>query len=255
VEAIQFNDATRMHRYACQGISVNPNPPRVGEVTTLALALKNTGPEAITINRIQFMIAAGFGMGLGWEQLPPIEHLILPADPQHVEDVAVQWTPTKGGHRCVRVTIEADVLPQPLRMGCNLEVIESTADRRTWQVPFRLGNPENERMPVTLELGGDNADGVDAVVLINGRPVGAGRPVWLNAREEVEARLVLHARTEEAIRALKTVEAHIQGHFIDGIQVEVYRPAYSSRHPMMEPETEMRSAAESINEPAVMLAS
>ena len=111
MEAIQFNDATRMHRYACQGISVNPNPPRVGEVTTLALALKNTGPEAITINRIQFMIAAGFGMGLGWEQLPPIEHLILPADPQHVEDVAVQWTPTKGGHRCVRVTIEADVLP------------------------------------------------------------------------------------------------------------------------------------------------
>ena len=46
---------------------------------------------------------------------------------------------------------------QPLRIGRNLEVIESTADRRTWQVPFRLGNPENERMPVTLELGGDNA--------------------------------------------------------------------------------------------------
>ena len=110
MEAIQFNDATRMHRYACQGISVNPNPPRVGEVTTLALALKNTGLEAITINRIQFMVAA-FGMGLGWEQLPPIEHLILLADPQHVEDVAMQWTPTKGGHRCVRVTIEADVLP------------------------------------------------------------------------------------------------------------------------------------------------
>jgi len=121
-------------------------------------------------------------------------------------------------------------------------------------VPFRLGNPENERMPVTLELGGDNADGVDAVVLINGRPVGAGRPVWLNAREEVETRLVLHARTEEAVSALKTVEAHIQGRFIGGIQVEVYRPAYISRHPIMEPETEMRSAAESSNEPAVMLA-
>ena len=92
------------------------------------------------------------------------------------------------------------------------------------------------------------------MVLINGRPVGAGRPVWLNAREEVETRLVLHARTEEAVSALKTVEAHIQGRFIGGIQVEVYRPAYISRHPIMEPETEMRSAAESSNEPAVMLA-
>src|SRR5260370_15527068 len=156
---------------------------------------------------------AGFGMGLVWEQLPPIEQLILPVDPQNVEDVAVQWTPTRGGHRCVRVTIEADVLPQPLRMGCNLEVIESTADRRTWQVPFRLGNPENERMPVTLELGGDNADGVDAVVLINGRPVGAGRPVWLNAREEVDARLALRTRTGEAARALKAVETHPHGTF------------------------------------------
>src|SRR5260370_42392496 len=119
-------------------------------------------------------------------------------------------------------------------MGCNLEVIESTADRRTWQVPVRLGNPENERMPVTLELGGDNADGVDAVVLINGRPVGAGRPVWLNAREEVEARLVLHARTEGAVRALKTVEAHIQGRLIGGLPGGRYRPTHTRSASVME---------------------
>src|SRR5258708_11367570 len=143
VEATQFNDATRMHRYACQGISVNPNPPRVGEVTTLALALKNTGPEAITINRIQFMVAAGFGMGLGWEQLPPIEHLILPADPQHVEDVAVEKTPPNGGYPCVRVNLAAEVLAQPLRIGRTLQVIESTPDRRASAYAFRLGHPQN----------------------------------------------------------------------------------------------------------------
>jgi hypothetical protein len=254
VETIQLNSVTHRDRYACRSMSVNPNPPRVGEATTLALALKNTGPEAITINRIQFMVSA-FGIGVGWEQLPPIEHINLPADPKHVEEVAVQWTPTMGGHRCVRGTIEADILPQPLRIGRNLEVIESTADRRTWQVPFRLGNPENKRMPVILELGGDNADGVDAMVLINGRPVSTGRPVWLNAREEVDARLVLNAHTQEAIGALKTVEAYIQGRFIDGIQIEVYRPVYASRYPIVEPETGMRSVAEDINEPAIMLAS
>src|SRR5260370_7858676 len=150
VEANQFNDATRMHRYACQGISVNPNPPRVGEVTTLALALKNTGAEAITTNRIQFMVAAGFGMGLGWEQLPPIEQLILPADPQHVENVAVQWKPTRGGHRCVRVNIEADVLPQPLRMGGNLGGIAATAATTTSQPPFPPANPHNNTTPLSL---------------------------------------------------------------------------------------------------------
>lgn len=254
MEAIQLSSVTLLDRYACRSISVNPSPPRVGEATTLALAFKNTGPEAITLNRIQFLVAA-FGMGLGWEQLPAIEHLCLPADPQHVEEVAVQWTPTRGGHRCVRVTIESDVLPQPLRIGRNLEVIESTADRNTWHVPFHLGNPENKRMPVTLELGGDNTDGVDAIVLINGRPVHRGQPVWLNAGEAVDARLLLRARTHEAIGAVKTVEASIQGRFIDGIQIEVYRPAFIIRSPLRGPEPGMRSKLEQIDEPVIILTS
>src|SRR5258708_13839577 len=118
-----------MHRYACQGISVNPNPPRVGEVTTLALALKNTGPEAITINRIQFMVA-GFGMGLGWEQLPPIEHLILPADPQHVEDVAVARTPPHRGAPRARWNLQASQSAPPPGTVVKLA---GTADTRSGQ--------------------------------------------------------------------------------------------------------------------------
>src|SRR5260370_11348759 len=129
-----------MHRYACQGISVNPNPPRVGEVTTLALALKNTGPEAITINRIQFMIA-GFGMGLGWEQLPPIEHLILPADPQHVEDVAVQRTAAKGGASLFRVIIQGERPPPPTIIGRNLGGIEFKARPTDHQITFLPRHP------------------------------------------------------------------------------------------------------------------
>ncbi len=254
MEAIQLSSVTLLDRYACRSISVNPSPPRVGEATTLALAFKNTGPEAITLNRIQFMVAA-FGMGLGWEQLPAIEQLCLPADSQRVEEIAVQWTPTRGGHRCVRVTIESDVLPQPLRIGRNLQVIESTADRNTWHVPFHLANPENERMPVMLELGGDTTDEVDAIILINGHPVHRGRPIWLDAGEAVDARLLLRARTHEAIGAVKTLEASIQGRFIDGIQIEVYRPAYISRSPMGEPERGMRSKPEHIEGPVIILTS
>ena len=149
MEAIQLNGLMQPHRYACRGISVNPDPPRVGEVTTLALALKNSGSQPITIKRIEFMVAQ-FGMGVRWEQLPAVEQLTLPASPAHIEEIAVQWTPTIGGHRCVRAAIHSDVLPHPLRIGRNLHVIESTAERNFWQVPFRLGNPENERMPVVL---------------------------------------------------------------------------------------------------------
>ena len=254
MEAIQLSSVTQVDRYACRRISVTPSPPRVGEATTLALAFKNTGPEAITLKRIQFSVAA-FGMGLSWEQLPAIEDLCLPADPRRVEEVAVQWTPTRGGHRCVRVTIESDALPQPLRIGRNLEVIQSTADRSAWHVPFHLGNPENERMPVMLELAGDHTDGVDAIVLINGRQVHRGQPVWLNAGEAVEARLLLHARTPEAIAAVKTIEASIQGRFVDGIQIEVYRPAFIGRSPVREPERGMGSKPEHIEERAGILTS
>lgn len=243
MEAIQLNGAMHLHRYACQSINISPNPPHVGEVTTLALAFKNAGAQAITIKRIQFMVAA-FGMGIGWEKLPLIEHLLLPANPGHVTEVAIQWTPTQGGHRCVRVTIESDILPQPLRIGRNLDVIHSAADKRAWQIPFRLGNPEDARMPLMLELGGDKADGVEAHILLNGQLIRAEQTIWLSPREELDARLLLHARTEEAIRAVKTVEARIQGRFIDGIQVEVYRPAYSNRYPLVEPERERELATE-----------
>ena len=245
MEAIQLNRISPLHRYACQSIQVNPDPPRVGEPTRLSLALQNSGPGAITITRLQFMVAA-FGMGVGWEQLPAIEQLVLPADPAHIEEIAVQWTPTTGGHRCVRVSIETDRLPQPLRIGRNLTVIEATEDQRIWHVPFRLGNPENERAPVLLDLGGERADGVEAHILVNGRLIGAGQPVWLNAREEAEARLLLHARTEEAIQAVKTVEAHIHGRFIDGIQVQVFRPArVPSGYPLLESRREPYALTES----------
>jgi len=237
MEAIQLNGVTRLHSYACRGLSVNPDPPKVGEITTLAIALKNSGPEAITVNRVQFMIAQ-FGMGLNWEKLPPVEQITLPANPDHVEEIAVQWMPTTGGHRCVHVIIEAAKLPQPVRTGRNLHVIEATADRKTWQVPFRLGNPENERRPVVLELGGNNVDEVEAMVLVNGRLLRAGRPIWLDAKEEVDAHLILRALTDEAIEAVKTVEAHIGGRFIDGIQVEVYRPACSARRGLRQPESD-----------------
>jgi hypothetical protein len=235
VEAIQLNGMARLHSYAYRGLSVNPDPPQVGKVTTLAVALKNSGPKTITVNRVQFMVAQ-FGMGLTWEKLSPVEQITLPANPRHVEEIKVQWTPTRGGHRCVHVIIEAAILPQPLRTGRNLHVIESTTEGNTWQVPFRLGNPEDERKPVVLELGGNNAAEVDAMILVNGRLLRAGQPVWLDAKEEVEARLLLHAHAHNAIEAIKTIEAYIDGRFIDGIQVEVYRSAYSDRRGLSQPE-------------------
>lgn len=219
-----MNIGVLTHPYASNSLTVTPNPPRVGEATTLALAMKNSGPSPITIERIEFFVA-GFGIGVSWEKLPPVEQFTLPVDPTHETQISIQWTPTSGGHRCVRATIHSDALPQPLTIGRNLHVIESSAEQHTWHIPFRLGNPEKERKPVALEFG-NALDELEALVIVRGRLHRAGDPIWLNAGEETEAQIILKARTLEAINSIKTVEAHIEGRFIDGIQVEIRRPAF-----------------------------
>ena len=91
-----MNIGVLSHPYASHSLTVTPDPPRVGEATTLALAMKNSGPSPITIERIEFFVA-GFGIGVSWEKLPSIEQFTLPVDPAHETQVAIQWTPTYGG--------------------------------------------------------------------------------------------------------------------------------------------------------------
>lgn len=229
MEAIQLVDhVPRPHRYASGGLVVTPNPPQVGVATTIALYLKNTAEKPITVTRIETMVAQ-FGMGVHWEQLPAVGPFHLPADSNHVEQVKVEWTPLKGGHRCVRAYIHTDTFPGPIMVGCNLHVIEAEAEQTRWRVPFRLGNPEDRRVPVALDIGGSGSPGVAIHAVVNGRLVRPGEPIWLNAREEVDAELLVQARTAAEIDRVTTVEATIEGRFIDGIQVVVHRPANTVR--------------------------
>ncbi len=251
MQAIQLNDRMRINAYACRGISVTPNPPQVGVPTTIALYLKNPDTRPATVTRIETMIAQ-FGMGLAWEQLPVVGPFQLPADSNHIEEVNLQWTPQTGGHRCVRANIYIETLPQPLHTGCNLHVIESEAERSMWHVPFRVGNPGAERAPVALEIGGQNLDGLMARVMVGQRMVRPGELVWLNPEEEVDAQLLLRARTPDAIESIHTVEAFINGRFIDGIQVEIHRPAFVAR-PIMSHAEPAVEPVRSIMDEAVLL--
>jgi hypothetical protein len=230
MEAIQFNQFDHRQRYASRGITVSPNPPQVGTPTTIELQLHNPGPGALTISRIETRVAQ-FGMGVAWEELPPLGPFHLPANPTYVEKITQQWTPLVGGHRCVRASIFIDQLPQPLRIGRNLHVIEAAAEMVRWQVPFRLGNPEQERKPVVLTVEQDRPHEVLAMVMMKGRIVPVGEPIWLAAGEEVDASLLLRARTRAAIESVNNIEASIDGRLIDGIQVIVQRPA-QLQHPI-----------------------
>src|SRR2546422_4184141 len=149
MDAIYLNNVARPHRYACAAILVNPDPPQVGVPTNILLRLKNPSHKPITISRIETMVAQ-FGMGVRWEQLPAVGPFQLPAD--QPEEITIQWTPLKGGHRCIRAAIHIETIPEPLRVGRNLHVIESEAERTIWRVPFHLGNPEDRRMAIVLEV-------------------------------------------------------------------------------------------------------
>jgi hypothetical protein len=218
---------SRSHSYAWGCISVNPDPPRVGEVTRITFPLLNPGPDDQTIERIDVKVAQ-FGIGVQWEQLPAIGPLALPAQPGRVVEAAVEWTPTVGGHRCVRAQIYVAGQAEPCTVGCNLHVIEAGAEERTWSVPFRLGNPERERAPIHFQIGGNNLVMVEATVRVDGRVVPLDQPVWLAPGEEVEAELLLRAKRAGALNHVRTVEAWVHGHLIDGIQVTVHRPAVAT---------------------------
>lgn len=231
MDDMQLNRMMRRRAYTSQSIAVNPDPPQVGEATTIRIHLKNPGSEAVTVSRVETMIAQ-FGMGMSWEQLPVLGPFHLPADPNYVEEITMEWTPKQGGHRCLRANILIETLPTPLRIGRNLQVIESEAERRLWNIPFRLGNPEAVRAPVALEVGGENLGGMMAHLIVGPRMIQPGEQIWLNPGEEVDARLLVRAGTPNAIASIHTIEAFINGHFLDGIQVEIHRPALVAQPPL-----------------------
>jgi hypothetical protein len=229
MQAIMLGRTSQARAYAWGCVSVNPNPPRVGEVTRISFPLANPGPGDVTVQRIEIAIAQ-FGMGMRWEQLDPIGPFQLPPNPRHVEHASIEWTPRAGGHRCVRGTIHvADAAP--IMVGRNLEVINAGAEESEWSVPFHVGNPEAERAPVLLRLGADDALPVAMGLAVAGRPLPFDEPLWLGPGEEVDATLHLRAAPGQALAAVRTVEAFIGARLLDGIQVTLLRPALVAHAP------------------------
>ncbi len=230
MSAIRITDPAQHLTFLSNGISVDPDPPTVGIGTRIGIALHNPGPGTVEVERIEVMVAR-FGMGLRWEQLPAVEPFTLPPHPTDITDLEWQWTPDAEGHRCVRAHIAITGRPQPVIVGRNLHVVHSEAEQRAWQVPFRVGNPERRRAPVVLTLDA-SPDAVRADLIAGGRHLRSGEPIWLDPGEEVDAQLHLRARTPgfAAIDALQTVQATIDGRFIDGIGVHILRPAHLHTH-------------------------
>lgn len=225
MQAIIPNRPARVQPYAWGSVMVNPNPPRVGEVTRIGFPLANPGPGEVVVKRIDVGVAR-FGMGLPWEDIGSLGPIRLAPDPAHVEDVFVEWTPAQGGHRCVRARIHVKGAPVPLMVGCNLDVIEAGASESNWRVPFHLGNPNQVRAPIVLRMALEGEAGdLGALVQVGGRLVQPGQPVWMEPGEIAPAEVRFAAPPGRALDAVQRIEAWIGARLIDGIQVTLRRPA------------------------------
>ncbi|MFI5271998.1 MAG: hypothetical protein ACHQ4H_03065 [Ktedonobacterales bacterium] len=245
MNAIIPNVRSRSRPYAWGCIAVNPNPPRVGELTRIVFPLLNPGPDDLVIERIDVRVSH-FGIGVHWDELPAIGPFVMPPDPKRIVEAMAEWMPTESGHRCVRAAIHVAGSSELFEVGRNLDVLEAGADERLWSVPFRLGNPERARAPLRLHIGGNNLAAIEAAVRIGGAVVPLDQPVWLDAGEEVHAELLLRARLDSALNHVRTLEATIHGRLIDGIHVTVLRPAALGDAPAQDSD----AAAEAVREPA-----
>jgi hypothetical protein len=224
MHAIVPNRPARSRPYAWGSISVDPDPPRVGEVTTIIFPLANPGPDEVVVERIDARVAF-FGIGVQWEPLPTAGPFRLMPDPRHIVPARIEWTPREGGHRCVRAAIHVRGEEQACHVGRNLQVIEAAAEEELWRMPFRLGNPEREQAPIMLRVGGNAVDALAVEVRVGERLVPLDQPIWLRPGEEVPAELLLRARTDAALHHIRTLEGYIGGRLLDGIEVTVNRPA------------------------------
>lgn len=225
MQAIVPHRPARMRQYVWDSITVNPNPPRVGDVTRIGFPLANPGPGEVVVERIDVGVAM-FGIGAPWEDIGALGPIRLPPDSAHIEEAFIEWTPSSGGHRCVRARIHMQGVAMPLQVGCNLDVIEAGADESLWRLPFHLGNPDLVRQPIVLrmELEGE-AEGLGVMAWVGNRLVPAGRPIWLEPGEMMRAELRFAAAPGPALDAVQRVEGWIGDRLIDGIQVALRRPA------------------------------
>lgn len=92
--------------WAEREITVNPDPPKIGQPAQLCVKLVNPTPVDQTVD-VTFAVA-DFGAGIGFTDIQTVPGVAIPAN--GTVTVCIPWVPAPGGtpHRCVRVQIHQD---------------------------------------------------------------------------------------------------------------------------------------------------
>jgi hypothetical protein len=130
-------------------ITVNPDPPIVGQVISYCIELQNPLPFSRTVTLIYSY--ADFGAGIGFT---PIATRTVTLPPSSIAKYCINWNVPAGGtlHRCLLVTLKQDGFQdQRSQRNVNFRRIIRLPDLTGVRFPFRVGNPYPFTRTLTLD--------------------------------------------------------------------------------------------------------
>jgi hypothetical protein len=128
-------------------ITVNPDPPVVGQPAQICVELQNPLPVPRTVT-LEYAVA-DFGAGIPFT---PVATQSFTLPPNSIAKYCVPWTPAPGGtlHRCIQVTLKQPNYPDD-RSQRNITVVRPLRGGfATLQVPAVIKNPDG--ITHTLQL-------------------------------------------------------------------------------------------------------
>jgi len=118
-------------------ISVNPDPPVVGQPVSFCVELQNPLPISRTVTVIYSY--ADFGAGIGFT---PIQTRTITLPPSSIDKYCINWIPAAGGtlHRCLLITLKQNGF-QDQRSQRNITLVRPVTGPGVITTTFRIGNP------------------------------------------------------------------------------------------------------------------
>lgn len=148
-----FRPPVPVHRpkdpvYAESEIFIDPYPPRDREPTEIGVELRNITGKGYTAT-VAFSYA-NFGIGFPFQQIRnPIE-VYVPA--RSTVRPSIIWVPRAGGHWCIQVEVRVPGYEEIYRSLRNVDVDEPLEPLTPYARVFRVRNPFNEVVTITLGL-------------------------------------------------------------------------------------------------------
>jgi hypothetical protein len=136
--------------YAESEIVIEPDPPQVGQDTTVSTVVYNTSDETVTVD-LEFGWAK-FGMGIPYTttQMVPYTRTVT-LSPGTTDTASVTWTPLLSGPQCVRILLtDPEGRYEPQESHRNIEVVEQAPCGQPQTFDFTIHNDSDASAEVEI---------------------------------------------------------------------------------------------------------